>query len=79
MTCYHIAKEKIFSRNARHAGGGSTGHLKSIVYRPSVAEGWCQSCVHYNSQGWGIESLGFGVGLKPMSASLSTSLRADYG
>eukprot|EP00962_Isochrysis_galbana_P008113 scaffold2205_cov131-Isochrysis_galbana.AAC.3 len=74
-------KKKIFSRNARHASGGSTGHLKSIVYRPSVAEGWCQSCVHYNSQGWGIEieSLGFGVGLNPMSASLSTSLRADYG
>eukprot|EP00962_Isochrysis_galbana_P055826 scaffold27636_cov107-Isochrysis_galbana.AAC.1 len=39
-------KKKIFSRNARHASGGSTGHLKSIAYRPSVAEGWCQSCVH---------------------------------
>eukprot|EP00962_Isochrysis_galbana_P048428 scaffold20198_cov160-Isochrysis_galbana.AAC.1 len=49
------------------------------LFRPPVAEGWCQSCVHYNSQGWGIESLGFGVGLNPMSASLSTSLRADYG
>eukprot|EP00962_Isochrysis_galbana_P036204 scaffold12470_cov119-Isochrysis_galbana.AAC.16 len=90
-------KGKIFSRNARHASGGSTGHLKSIAYRslplslshsfptpfslfrPSVAEGWCQSCVHHNSLGWGIESLGFSVVLNPMSASLSTSLRADYG
>eukprot|EP00962_Isochrysis_galbana_P047278 scaffold19250_cov145-Isochrysis_galbana.AAC.2 len=53
----------------------------SIAYRPSIAEGWCQSCVHYNSLGWGwgIESLGFSVVLNPMSASLSTSLRADYG
>eukprot|EP00962_Isochrysis_galbana_P018718 scaffold5391_cov121-Isochrysis_galbana.AAC.1 len=26
-------EKKIFSRNARHASGGSTGHLKSIAYR----------------------------------------------
>eukprot|EP00962_Isochrysis_galbana_P034372 scaffold11635_cov107-Isochrysis_galbana.AAC.1 len=37
------------------------------------------SCVHYNSLGSSIESLGFIVVLKPMSASNSTSLRADYG
>eukprot|EP00962_Isochrysis_galbana_P001069 scaffold276_cov116-Isochrysis_galbana.AAC.5 len=49
------------------------------LFRPSIAEGWCQSCVHYNSLGWGIESLGFSVVLDPMSASLSPSLRADYG
>eukprot|EP00962_Isochrysis_galbana_P032831 scaffold10868_cov121-Isochrysis_galbana.AAC.6 len=29
--------------------------------------------------GWGIESLGCSVVLQPMSASLSASLRADYG
>eukprot|EP00962_Isochrysis_galbana_P004808 scaffold1316_cov130-Isochrysis_galbana.AAC.6 len=38
------------------------------LFRPSIAEGWCQSCVHYNSLGWGIESLGFSVVLHPMSA-----------
>eukprot|EP00962_Isochrysis_galbana_P027759 scaffold8737_cov124-Isochrysis_galbana.AAC.4 len=54
----------------------------SPLFRPSIAEGWCPSCVHYKSLGgWGIESLGFSVSvvLKPMSASLSPSLRADYG
>ena len=35
--------------------------------------------MHYNSLGWGNESLGFSVVLDPMSASLSASLRADYG
>eukprot|EP00962_Isochrysis_galbana_P014119 scaffold4022_cov122-Isochrysis_galbana.AAC.9 len=90
------SKKKIFSRNARHASGSSTGHLCPLptghspppfpfishpfsLFRPSVAEGWCPSCVHYNSLGWGIESLGFIVVLQPMSASLSPSLRADYG
>eukprot|EP00962_Isochrysis_galbana_P014719 scaffold4212_cov122-Isochrysis_galbana.AAC.15 len=49
------------------------------LFRPSITEGWCPSCVHYNSLGWGIESLGFSIVLQPMSASLSASLRADYG
>eukprot|EP00962_Isochrysis_galbana_P044720 scaffold17415_cov147-Isochrysis_galbana.AAC.8 len=49
------------------------------LFRPSISEGWCQSCVHYNSLGWGIESLGFSVVLDPMSASLSASLRVDCG
>eukprot|EP00962_Isochrysis_galbana_P053541 scaffold24994_cov120-Isochrysis_galbana.AAC.1 len=35
------------------------------LFRPSISEGWCQSCVHYNSLGWGIESLGFSVVLDP--------------
>eukprot|EP00962_Isochrysis_galbana_P039179 scaffold14022_cov108-Isochrysis_galbana.AAC.4 len=78
-------KKTIFSRNARHASGGSTGHLCPLptghspspfpfmshpfsLFRPSITEGWCPSCVHYNSLGWGFESLGCSVVLQPMSA-----------
>eukprot|EP00962_Isochrysis_galbana_P009288 scaffold2603_cov100-Isochrysis_galbana.AAC.6 len=44
------------------------------LFRPSLAEGWRPSCVHYNSLGKSIESLGFSVVLNPMSASLTASL-----
>eukprot|EP00962_Isochrysis_galbana_P021750 scaffold6430_cov133-Isochrysis_galbana.AAC.8 len=50
-----------------------------FLVQAAISGGWCQSCVHYNSLGSSIESLGFIVVLKPMSASNSTSHRADYG
>eukprot|EP00962_Isochrysis_galbana_P023188 scaffold6968_cov117-Isochrysis_galbana.AAC.6 len=74
-------KSLVETRDTLAAARRDTSSLLPTAYRPSVAERWCQSCVHYNSLGWGIEieSLGFSVVLNPMSASLSTSLRADYG
>eukprot|EP00962_Isochrysis_galbana_P007526 scaffold2036_cov115-Isochrysis_galbana.AAC.10 len=50
------------------------------LFRPSITEGWCPSCVHYNSLGWGIESLGFSVCRAPSYVRITLgSLRADYG
>eukprot|EP00962_Isochrysis_galbana_P050189 scaffold21608_cov130-Isochrysis_galbana.AAC.2 len=84
-------------RNARHASGGSTGHLcplpighspspfpfffHSLLLIQAVYSGGVVSELRALQQpGLGyIESLGFSVVLNPMSASLSTSLRADYG
>eukprot|EP00962_Isochrysis_galbana_P014480 scaffold4145_cov115-Isochrysis_galbana.AAC.28 len=53
----------------------------SSFFKPPFAGGWFQSCVHYNSLGKSksIESLGNNVVPLPMSALISTSLRADYG
>eukprot|EP00962_Isochrysis_galbana_P003670 scaffold1044_cov120-Isochrysis_galbana.AAC.11 len=61
------------------------------LFRPSITEGWCPSCVHYNSLGWGFESLGCSVPqrkkraqplhlpLAPPAASFSPSSSAVPG
>eukprot|EP00962_Isochrysis_galbana_P054152 scaffold25682_cov131-Isochrysis_galbana.AAC.1 len=50
-----------------------------LLLQAAFCGGWFQGCVHYNSLGKSIESLGSSVVPYPMSALVSTSLRADYG
>eukprot|EP00962_Isochrysis_galbana_P037778 scaffold13277_cov114-Isochrysis_galbana.AAC.13 len=76
-------------KNARHASGGSTGHLCPLPtgHSPSPFPFFSQPLLLIQavysggvvSELCALQQPGLGVVLNPMSASLSSSLRADYG